>query len=272
MTGCVTGIVERWCKAMYSSSDMVTYISPGVRQLLEARGVPADRLRYLPKPADERIFHPGGTSLRPRLGIDEDAVVVSYAGAMGAAQGLETLLEALALVKDPRLVVLLAGSGAGQEQLERRAAEMGLANVRFMGRLPQHQMTDLMATSDAAYVSLADHPLSAVTMPSKTQATLASGRAVLATSSGDLANLVMSGHLGFVARPGDAESIAGALQAVVSAGREGLARIGAVARARYVAEFSVAHTTTRLEAVLAEVARPPRTGWSRLMLRPRGAA
>ena len=270
LNGRATRLVGWWCNAMYASSDMVTYISPGVGELLAARGVPRERLQYLPKPADERIFHPGGISLRPSLGIDEDAVVVSYAGAMGAAQGLETLLEASALVDDPRLIVLLAGSGTRQEQLKRRAAELGLANVRFLGRLPQDQMTDLMATSDAAYVSLADHPLSAVTMPSKTQATLASGRAVLAAASGDLANLVASGQLGFVARPGDIESIAVALKAAVSAGRGELARIGEVARARYVAEFSVEHTTTRLEAVLADVAKRPRDGWPRL--RPGGDA
>jgi glycosyltransferase involved in cell wall biosynthesis len=183
---------------------------------------------------------------------------------MGAAQGLEMLLEALALVDDPRLIVLLAGSGTRQEQLKGRAAELGLVNVRFLGQLPQHQMTDLMATSDAAYVSLADHPLSAVTMPSKTQATLASGRAVLAAASGDLAGLVSGGGLGFVARPGDTESIAVALKAAVSAGRGELARIGEVARARYVAVVSVEHTTRRLEAVLTEVAKRPRGRWSRL--------
>lgn len=268
LNGRAMRLIERWCEAMYESSDMVTYISPGVGELLASRGVPEHRLQYLPKPADERTFHPGGTSLRSSLAIDEDAVVVSYAGAMGAAQGMDTLLEAVALVDDPRLVVLLAGSGAGYGQLKRRAAELSLANVRFLGRLPQEQMTDLMATSDAAYVSLADHPLSAVTMPSKTQAALASGRAVLAAAVGDLANLVSGGRLGFVAQPGDSASIAGALKATVAAGRGELARIGEVARARYVDEFSVEHTTTRLEAVLAEVAERRRGRWSRL--RPGG--
>jgi colanic acid biosynthesis glycosyl transferase WcaI len=82
LNGRASRIVEWWCNAMYASSDMVTYISPGVGELLAARGVPKERLQYLPKPADERIFHPGGISLRPSLGIDEDAVVVSYAGAI----------------------------------------------------------------------------------------------------------------------------------------------------------------------------------------------
>ncbi len=270
LNGRATRVVGAWCKAMYASSDLVTYISPGVGELLSARGVPKARLRYLPKPADERIFHPGGTSLRPGLGIDDEAVVLVYAGAMGAAQGLEALLHATALVNDPRLVVLLAGSGTQEELLKRRASELGLTNVRFLGRLPQDQMTDFMATADIAYVSLADHPLSTVTMPSKTQATLASGRAILAAASGDLAELVKGRHVGFVACPGDAGSIAAALNAALAGGRRELALIGEVARALYLAEFSVEQTTTGLEAILTEAATHPRDGLARL--RPAGAA
>lgn len=261
--------IDRWCRAMYASSDSITYISPGVGALLESRGVPGERLHYLPKPANEEIFHPGGISLRANLGIGEDSVVVTYAGSMGAAQGLETLLSACARVDDQSLVLLLAGSGTREEQLREQARDAGLANVRFLGRLPQGQMTDLMATSDAAYVSLADHPLSTVTMPSKTQATLASGRALVAAASGDLADLVGDG-LGFVARPGDADSIAGALRLALATGRAGLARIGEASRARYLAEFSVQRTTTRLEVILGNAAQRPRSGWSRL--RPSGAA
>ena len=140
---------------------------------------------------------------------------------------------------------------------------MGVGEVRFLGRLPQEQMTNLMATSDACYVSLADHPLSAVTMPSKTQATLAAGRAVIAAASGDLASLVRDGGLGCVANPGDADSIAQALRAAASQGRTKLAEIGAAARARYLAEFSVDHTTDRLEAILGTAARRPRGTWTR---------
>lgn len=269
LNGRASRLIGQWCRAMYASSDAVTYISPGVGPLLESRGVPPERLHYLPKPADERVFHPGGTSLRRSLGIDEDAVVVGYAGSMGAAQGLEALLEAVAAVNDPRLVLLMAGSGTREDELTQQAREAGLTNVRFLGRLPQQKMTDFLATSDAAFVSLADHPLSATTMPSKTQATLASGRAILAAAPGDLADLVAGGRLGFVARPGDAHSIAAALRATVAAGRGELARVGEVARARYLAEFSVAHTTSRLEAILTEAARHPRAGQPRL--RPAGA-
>ncbi len=265
LSGAGVRIVGRWCRAMYASSDMVTYISPGVGDILATRGVPRNRLQYLPKPADERIFHTGGISLRSSLGIGEESVVISYAGAMGTAQGLDSLIEAMALIEDPRLVLLMAGSGTQKERLLRRVAQLGLANVLFLGLLPQEQMTDLMATSDIAYVSLTEHPLSAVTMPSKTQAALASGRALLAAASGDLAHLVRTAHLGFVAQPGNSASIATALLEVLEAGRGSLAKIGIAARRHYMAEFSIDHTTTQLETLLEDVSKRPRSRWSRLV-------
>lgn len=252
--------LNRWCNSMYSSSDAVVYISPGVGEILAGRGVPRERLHYIPKPADEQAFHPNGRSLRTELDIDSDAVVLLYAGAMGAAQGLGSLVEACALIDDPRLVVLLAGSGTQEEALRSAVAAKGVSGIRFLGRVPHSQMADLLATADAAYVSLAQHPLSAVTMPSKTQSTLAAGRAILVAASGDVANLVESHRVGFTALPGDPASVAQAIRAALQSGRRGLADKGRAARLLYEAEFSVDRTTTQVETLLGEVSRVQRGG------------
>lgn len=262
--------LERWCSAMYDSSDAVVYISPGVGEILAQRGVSRERLHYIPKPADEGVFHTAGRSLRTALQIDPDAVVLVYAGAMGAAQGLGSLLEACALVDDPRLVVLLAGSGTQENQLRRVADSKHVRSVRFLGRVPHSEMGDLLATADAGYVSLAQHPLSSITMPSKTQATLAAGRAILVAATGDVANLVESNGVGITALPGTPTSIAEAIRVMLKLGRRGLADMGRAARLLYETEFSVERTTTRAEGLLDEVSRARRSGVLRIKAGSRG--
>lgn len=249
-----------WCNAMYASADAVVHISPGVGDLLATRGVPKGRLHYVPKSADEKTFHPGGRSLRTQMDIDPEAVVLLYAGAMGAAQGLDALVDACALVDDPRLVVLLAGSGTQEESLRRAVDVKGLECIRFLGRVPHAQMCDLLATADAAFVSLAPHPLSAVTMPSKTQSTLAAGRAILMAAPGDAATLVESRGVGFTALPGDSVSIAQGLRSLLQTGQRGLADLGRTARRVYEAEFSVDRTTSQVEELLADIAQNQRHG------------
>jgi|GEM_PF-130944 len=262
-------LLNAWCNAMYRSSDAVTYISPNVNGILTERGVDPRRLHFIPKPADEEIFHPGGESRRERYGISEATTVLVYAGALGEAQGLDTLLDAAARVADEDLLVLLAGSGTHEDLLRARAAELELSNVRFLGRLSHTEMTDLYATADLAYISLTSHPLSNATMPSKTQAILASGTAALVAAEGDVADVIASAG-GFTASPGNVDTIVDAIRRAVTSGRPALAELGRQARRTYEEQFSVARTTDAAESILARVSQDKRP-WSR-RLRPASEA
>ncbi|WP_163543775.1 glycosyltransferase family 4 protein [Occultella kanbiaonis] len=243
-------VLDAWCGAMYRSSSSVAYISPGVGHVLEQRGVPEDKLEYVPMWADEDVFRPEGASLRSEYGVDPNRIVLLYAGALGEAQGLDTLLDACALVTDPRFECIIAGSGVSESSLRARATNLGLTNVRFIGRVPQSRMTDLMATGDVNYVALRPHALSPITMPSKTQAALASGRPILVAARGDVADVAVESEAGIVADPGDPASIAAAITDICALGHEGLRAMGAKGRDYYRRTFSVDHGVTRIESLL----------------------
>ena len=119
---------------MYRAADSVAYISPGVGTVLEQRGVPAGKLHYVPMWADEAVFHPSDDDLRGELGLDDDQIVLLYAGALGEAQGLHSLIDACAKVTDPRFVAIIAGSGRGEGSLREQARRAQVPNVRFIGR------------------------------------------------------------------------------------------------------------------------------------------
>lgn len=243
-----------WCKAMYRTAESVAYIAPSVGEILQARGVPAEKLHYVPLWADESLFHPSADDLRAELDIADDAIVLLYAGALGVAQGLGALVEACAQITDPRFVCLIAGSGIAESSLRARAEEAGAANVRFLGRLPQERMTSLMATCDLSFVGLRPHALSAATMPSKTQAALASGRALLVAAEGDVTAAVDAGRAGFIADPQDPASISAAIRAACNLGRDGLSVMGAHAREYYESTFSMEQGVTRIESLLQQAA------------------
>lgn len=244
--------LEAWTGSIYRSSDRVAYISPGVHEVLRARGVPEDRLRYVPMWADEATFHPGGTSMRAELGINDDAVVLLYAGALGQAQGLDTLIKACRHVTDTRLVCLIAGSGDMEESLRQQARDV--PSVRFLGRVPQHRMTDLMATADASYVSLRDTPLGRVSTPSKTQAALAAGVPVLAAVRGDVRDIIEGAGVGLGADPSSPESIAGAIRELCGLPATRRAQWASNARRLYEDRFSLSRGADQVEELLHEAA------------------
>lgn len=247
-------IADAACRAMYRSAERVAYISPGVGAVLAERGVPADRLAYAPMWADEALFAPRPAPYPRPYDLPEDHVVLVYAGTLGRAQGLDGLIRACAAVTDLPMTCLIAGSGVEEERLRELAVEAGAANVRFLGRLPASEMTGLMAAADASYVSLNDDPLAAITMPSKVQAILASGRALVASVPGDAAQVVGDSGAGWVVAPGDVSGLARALREMGACGRGGLEVRGGNARAYYEQHFSRARGIDRIESLLQAVA------------------
>ncbi len=256
--------LRRWCRAMYDAAAVVSYVSPGVREVLLDRGVPADKLAYVPNWAEESTFAPiepaeqDRLSLRTDLGYGHDEVVVLYAGALGEAQGLQTLLEAAARVPgEVPLRVLIAGSGTAEGALRDLAARLGLTDggrVHFLGRVPQEDMPRLMSTADACYVGLSADPLSRMTMPSKTQATLASAKALVVAADGDVARVAQESGAGLAVGSGDVPGLAHALGTAVALGRDELRAHGTRGRDYYLATFSVAQGISRTEQALLAAA------------------
>ena len=259
-------VLHRWCDAMYAAAEVVTYISPGVRSILLDRGVPEHKLQYAPMWAEEGTFRPADTATRTageewrrRIGVADDQVLLLYAGALGEAQGLETLLQACAADVPATLRCVIAGSGTAEPRLRRLAEDLrktrGREVVTFIGRVDQSEMPTLMAGADACYVGLSRDPLSAVTMPSKTQATMAAGRALVVAADGDVQYVVKEAGAGFATDSGDVSGLARILNDVCESGRAALESTGLAGRRYYEANFSVDRAVERAEAALATAER-----------------
>lgn len=244
-----------WCSRMYAASHSVAYISPSIGEVLEDRGVPARKTEYVPMWANEQVFHGKGVSMRDELEIPSSAVVLLYAGTMGGAQGLESLITAAARFDRSKLVVLMAGSGTHENSLREHARVSNAQSVQFLGRLPQEKMPDLYATADCCYVSLNEHGLARMTMPSKIQAALAAGKPILIAATGDARDVVLESGAGFAAEPEDADSIASALNDALASGRHGLEQRSTLARAYYDTTFSLETGVSRVENLLERASR-----------------
>ena len=99
-----------------------------------------------------------------------------FAGNLGEAQGLETVVEGTRLLgDDPQVQFVMVGDGIALPRLQQLAEEHGLKNVRFLGRYPAQEMSRLYALADVLLVHLKDDPLFRITIPHKILAYLGSG-------------------------------------------------------------------------------------------------
>ncbi|GAA2084309.1 glycosyltransferase family 4 protein [Aeromicrobium halocynthiae] len=216
--GFVSRLADRILRAFsnwtYRSAAEVVVISPGMRKVLVERGVSPEKITLVYNWTAERQSADGDRprEARRELSLPLDGFIVTYAGNVGTAQALDTLVLAARHLEDLEVTVVVAGDGVDLSRLQSLVADRGMKNVRFLGRLPAEQMPALRAASDLQVVSLADDPLFAVTMPSKVQAILESGSRLLVIGRGDAAHVAEASGAGWTAPPGDPEAVAAVIR------------------------------------------------------------
>ena len=121
----------------YNGTAAITTVSPGLVDLLSAKASAAGRVELIPNGADAAPVLPGlaPSIAQGRLGWDEGFTVV-YAGTVGLAQGMGTLLEAAAKLGDD-VRIRVVGEGIEKPALEARVREKGSRNVTFHPPVPQ---------------------------------------------------------------------------------------------------------------------------------------
>src|SRR4029077_10858759 len=86
--------------------------------------------------------------IRARFGL-EGKFVAMYAGAMGPANDLETLLNAAeALLSNERIQIVLVGDGKQRKHLETQARDRHLSNVTFVGPQSKVDMRAFLSAAD----------------------------------------------------------------------------------------------------------------------------
>src|SRR5205823_4548110 len=131
------------------------------RDYLLSKGIRAEKITFIPNGVDPAMFDPAQTGARIRDELKLDGqFVVSYAGALGLANDIPTLLRAAARLRDEKHVhFLLVGDGKERRSLEEQARAMSLENVTFTGPRPKSQMDEILAASDACLAILQNIPM-----------------------------------------------------------------------------------------------------------------
>lgn len=138
------------------AADLVVTLGDTMRDEIIDRGVDPEKVIVVPNAVDDVFLEPlpDGAALRAELGIPADAVVVGLTSTFYGYEGIDTLIEAVGLLRDRAAPVrlLLVGDGPERQALERLTAELGLgAQVVFTGRVPPdrvrhyHSVIDIFA-------------------------------------------------------------------------------------------------------------------------------
>lgn len=189
---------------IYRRADRILITSQMFRSYFrEEFGIADETIGYLPQYAS------GAFDRELPEKTNTDTVDLLFAGNVGVAQSLDTVLQAAAILKDQQALRWhIVGDGSELERLKQIASDEKLDQVIFHGRKPQEQMPEYYAGADAMLVTLTDDPNVSRTLPAKVQSYMAAGKPIIAAANGEIPNVIRDADCGFCAAAGDAAGLA----------------------------------------------------------------
>ncbi|HET9589663.1 MAG TPA: glycosyltransferase family 4 protein, partial [Anaerolineales bacterium] len=195
---------------LYQRATHILVNSPAYKQHILGKGVPKKKISFIPYGTDIDMFNPGvdGSPIREKLGL-QDEFIVLYAGAIGQAHDLYTVLRAAHRLKHEAAIrFVIFGDGKERTNLQLEAERLGLKNVVFAGSSPKKQMPLVLASADVCLAILQDLPMFRTPYPNKVFDYMAAGRATILVIDGVAREVIEASEGGVFVQPGNDELLA----------------------------------------------------------------
>ena len=195
-------------RKLYRRADRILITSQMFREYFKEQfDIDDEKVGYLPQYADAAF-----SAALPEKPAGE-TVDLLFAGNVGSAQSLDTVLDAAKILQNKApLRWHIVGDGSELERLCRRSEELGLDNVIFHGRKPREEMPKWYAMADAMLVTLTKDPVIGLTLPAKVQSYMVAGKPVIAAANGEIPRVIADSGCGFCGPAEDAEGLAEAVR------------------------------------------------------------
>ena len=225
-------------------TDHVIAISNHVKDLITRQYVDVEeRLTVVHRGVDIDLFNPNNVhqtrivNFVEGMAIPEDVPVIMLPARATKWKGHQILLQALAKIKDRPFICLMVGAGDGKpafvSELVRYGLQLGLEGRFRLTPLVDDMPAALMVADVVAMPSITPEPFGRVALEAQ-----AMGRPVVAFDHGGATESIRHDETGWLAVPGDADSLAVALQAALDLTPRKRKTLATTARQHIEANFS----------------------------------
>jgi len=246
-------MLERW---LAKGTDAIVAIAPAIRRELldQYRIGHASQYHVIPLGFALAPFaavdEAGRAEARRTLDIPPGAPVITTVGRLTAIKQQSSLLTVAREIieRRPDLVVLIAGDGELRPDLERQAAQLGIANqVRFLGW--RRDLATLYAATDVFVLTSRNEGTPVALIEA-----MAAGVPGVSTDVGGVPTVIADNSMGIRVPPDDdAAFIAGVVRLLDAPDR---AAIGARGRAHVLAHFDRARLVADIERLYRQLLAP----------------
>ena len=200
----IRNTLKKICIKIYDAFDQIVIASEGYRDILVKSGIDEEKIVYLPQWAED-IYSDNENIEEDLIGKNEDDFVVTFAGNIGKAQSVDTIIKAAKLAKQNRNIKwVILGDGSEFNNIKELVEKYDLKDtVKLLGRKPSTDMPKYFNKSDALIVTLKNTDILRITLPAKVQSYMASGKPILGAISGAGMEAIKSSNCGLVSEAED---------------------------------------------------------------------
>ncbi len=204
-------MAEKLESFLYKKAWKIATATEGIADYMLKKGKKEESVFLLPNGVNTETFKPRAqnTEWLQKLGF-EGKKVFTFAGRIGYAQGLDSVIKAAKIVEqtNPEIRFLFIGDGPEKEELIQLKHSIQAENVVFHDSVPVTEMPNIFSITDFSIVSLRNIALFQGARPSKIFPALSSGVPVLYCGVGESAKLIEDSGSGIIATPEDEKDIA----------------------------------------------------------------
>ncbi len=239
-------------------ADHVVVLSPFLADHVRKWGVADERITIVPNGVDAETFRPGrrDPAVRAMLGAGDDTFLVGFVGTFAPYEGLDAMLEAVALLRRRGIdaAAALVGDGEEEARLRALARRLGVPAV-FAGRVPFASVPAYLNACDALPFPRRRADVTMLVPPLKLGEAMACGVPVAVADLPPLVECVEDGRTGLVFGEGSAALAEALLR--LHGDRTAAARMAAAARCWIVEQRSWQSVVKPLLGVYGAAAASP---------------
>lgn len=248
----VLACVRMMVKGIYFFSDTLLVQSRAFIQAV-SRLAPDKDVIYYPNSALDCL-----ETIKLATGLPESLITlletnfcIVFAGNIGTAQAVETILEAaLHLAEIPDLKLVLVGSGTKSSWIEQKISEKNLTNTILAGRFSTTDMPQIFSRASGLLVTLKKDEIFSYTIPSKIQTYLAAGKPIIASLDGEGARVINEAGAGLTSPAENAAKLANNIKNLYHMSSSERDEFGKSGRLYFLKHFEMESQSRRLIQIL----------------------
>jgi glycosyltransferase involved in cell wall biosynthesis len=195
-------------KQLYTKADKIIAVTQRFKDRIVAKGFNEEKICVIRNGSDMQFEKKAVLEeLKMKYNPDNQFIVI-YAGILGIAQNIKTILDAALILQKKEIRFILVGTGPEEKLLKDYSNGNIINNVVFTGQVPKDEISDYMSLADCGVIPLKNIPVFESTIPSKLFDYMSANLPILLGVRGEAKEILDDSKAGLGFEPDNAEDLA----------------------------------------------------------------